>query len=207
MITSFLQLLERRYKDQLDQDANEFIGFAVNGAKRLDNMIKDLLEYSRVANKEMMFNDVYLGEVLDQIRLNLKVLINENKAIISYDQMPLVKGDEYQMILLFQNIVGNAIKYRREEAPRIHISALEDGDQYLFSVKDNGQGIDSEHLEGIFNIFKRLHTQEKYEGTGIGLSIAQRIVHQHGGEIWVESEPGEGSTFYFTIPMNLNYGN
>jgi PAS domain S-box-containing protein len=203
MITSFLQLLERRYKDQLDHDANEFIGFAVDGAKRLDYMIKDLLEYSRVANKEMMFSDVYLGEVLEQIKLNLKVLINENKAIISYDQMPLVKGDEYQMILLFQNIIGNAIKYRREEAPRIHISVLEDGDKYLFSVK----GIDSEHLEGIFNIFNRLHTHEKYEGTGIGLSIAQRIVHQHGGEIWAESEPGESSTFYFTIPMDLDYGN
>jgi PAS domain S-box-containing protein len=201
MITSFLQLLERRYKDQLDQDANDFIGFAVDGAKRLDKMIMDLLEYSRVANKEMMFNNIDLKEVLDQIILNLQILINENKATISYDKMPVVKGDAYQLILLFQNLIGNAIKYRKEEDPIINITAKKEGSKYLFSVKDNGLGIYTDHLETIFNIFKRLHTYEEYEGSGIGLSIAQRIVHQHGGEIWAESEPGKGSTFRFTIPI------
>lgn len=202
MITSFLQLLEKRYKDQLDQDANEFISFAVDGAKRLDNMILDLLEYSRIANKELMFDYVDLEEVLDTVNINLKVLINENNATIIHNGLPIIVGDAYQMILLFQNLIGNAIKYRRENSPQIHISKEIDGDQYLFSVKDNGIGIDSEHLGGIFNIFKRLHTNEEYEGTGMGLSIVQRIVHQHGGEIWVESEPGKGSNFNFTIPIH-----
>lgn len=202
MITSFLQLLERRYQDQLDQDAHEFIDFAVEGAKRMDSMIKDLLEYSRIANKEIMFDEVDLKDVLDQVNLNLKILIKENKAIITNDPLPVIKSDKYQMILLLQNLINNSIKYRREEAPpRIHISARKEDDHYLFSVKDNGLGIDPKQLEGIFNIFKRLHTHDKYEGTGMGLSIAQRIVNQHGGEIWAESGPGRGSIFYFTLPI------
>lgn len=200
MITSFLQLLEQRYKDQLDQDANEFIGFAVDGAKRLDKMIMDLLEYSRVANKKIMFEDINLNNVLYHVKSNLKVLIDENDATINFDSLPCVKGDSYQMILLFQNLISNAIKYRQDEDPIIHVSADKKVNQYVFSVKDNGIGIDSNYLSGIFNIFKRLHTHEEYEGTGIGLAIAQRIVHQHGGEIWAESEKGNGSTFYFTIP-------
>jgi PAS domain S-box-containing protein len=201
MITSFLQLLEQRYKDHLDQDAIEFIGFAVNGARRLDKMIMDLLEYSSVANKEMMFEEVDLEEVLYHVNTNLKVLIDENKATITFDSLPTVKGDAYQMILLFQNLISNSIKYRREEAPKINIIADKEADRYVFSVKDNGMGIDSNYLEGIFNIFKRLHTHEEYEGTGIGLAIAQRIVHQHDGKIWAESELGEGTTFYFTLPV------
>ncbi|MDD1763275.1 MAG: PAS domain S-box protein, partial [Methanobacteriaceae archaeon] len=200
MITSFLQLLEKRYKDQLDQDANEFIGYAVDGAKRMDKMIMDLLEYSRVANKEIMFEELDLKKILYQVKTNLKVLIDENDATINFDPLPSVKGDSYQMILLFQNLISNAIKYRHEEAPIIHISAEKKANQYVFSVKDNGMGIDSNYLEGIFHIFKRLHTNEEYEGTGMGLAIAQRIVHQHGGEIWAESEKANGSTFYFTIP-------
>lgn len=201
MITSFLQLLEQRYKDHLDQDAIEFIGFAVNGARRLDKMIMDLLEYSSVANKEMMFEDVDLEEVLYHVNTNLKVLIDENKATITFDSLPTVKGDAYQMILLFQNLISNSIKYRREDAPKINIIADKEADRYVFSVKDNGMGIDSNYLEGIFNIFKRLHTHEEYEGTGIGLAIAQRIVHQHDGKIWAESELGEGTTFYFILPV------
>ena len=204
MITSFLQLIEQRYKDQLDKDANEFIGFAVDGAKRLDKMIMDLLEYSRVANKEIMFEDVDLKKVLYHVKTNLKVLIDENDATINFDSLPCVKGDSYQFILLFQNLISNAIKYRQEEAPIIHVSVDKKDNQYVFSVKDNGMGIDSKYLEGIFNIFKRLHTHEEYEGTGIGLAIAQRIVHQHGGEIWAESEKGNGSTFHFTIPITAN---
>jgi two-component system, chemotaxis family, sensor kinase Cph1 len=200
MITSFLQLLERRYKDQLDQDANEFIAYAVDGAKRLDSMIKDLLEYSRVANKKIQFTDVDLEQVLQQITSNLNILINENKTSLSYDQLPIIRGDKNQMILLFQNLISNAIKYRLDEAPQIHISSKKDEDNFIFAVKDNGMGIDPQHLERIFTIFQRLHNHDEYEGSGIGLSIAQRIVHQHGGEIWAESEPGKGSTFYFTIP-------
>jgi two-component system, chemotaxis family, sensor kinase Cph1 len=202
MISSFLQLLERRYKDELDEDAKEFIGFAVDGAKRLDKMITDLLEYSRIANKEMQFTDVNIQHVVEQVTNNFNVLIQENSATITYDQLPIIRSDENQMIILFQNLISNAIKYRREDTPQIHIYAEKDGNQYVFNVKDNGIGIDPKHLERIFTIFKRLHSHDEYEGSGIGLSIAQRIVHQHGGEIWAESEPGKGSTFYFTIPEN-----
>jgi PAS domain S-box-containing protein len=201
MISSFLQLLERRYKDQLDEDANEFIGFAVDGAKRLDTMIMDLLEYSRVANKEIQFTDVDLVEVMDQIKSNLNILIKENSTQIIYDSLPIIRGDENQMVILLQNIIINAIKYRREETPKIRVSAEKNGDEFVFSVKDNGIGIDPQHLERIFTIFQRLHNHEEYEGSGIGLAIAHRIVHQHGGEIWAESQPGKGSTFYYTMPI------
>ena len=202
MITTFLQLLERRYKSQLDDDAREFIDFAVDGAKRLDKMIIDLLEYSRIANKEMMFSEVDFEEVMDQVNLNLNVVIYENNAEITHDYLPKnVMADENQMIILFQNLIGNAIKYRSNEKPKIHISAQKERNFFIFKVKDNGIGMDSKYLERIFTIFQRLHTHNEYEGSGIGLSIAQRIVHQHGGEIWVESEPGKGSTFFFTIKI------
>jgi two-component system, chemotaxis family, sensor kinase Cph1 len=199
MITSFLQLLERRYADQLDEDANEFIGFAVDGAKRLDMMIMDLLEYSRVANQEIQFIDVNMEKVIEQVIETLSVLIVDNEAQINYDSLPIIRGDENQMIILMQNLIENAIKYRREETPRINISAEKKGDQFVFSVEDNGIGIDPKHLERIFTIFNRLHTHAEYAGSGIGLSIAQRIVHQHGGEIWAESKPEKGSSFYFTL--------
>ena|GEM_PF-739354 len=200
MITSFLQLLELRYKDQLDGDANEFIGFAVDGAKRLDTMIIDLLEYSRLANKEMSYTDVNIENVIEKVIGNLSFLIEENSAQITYDSVPIVRADEDQMVRLIQNLIENAIKYRREETPQIYISAEKQNGNFVFSVKDNGIGIDPQYLDRIFTIFKRLHTHEEYEGTGIGLTIAQRIVHQHGGEIWAESESDKGSTFHFTIP-------
>jgi PAS domain S-box-containing protein len=200
MITNFLQLLERRYKDKLDDDAREFINFAVDGAKRLDSMIIDLLEYSRIANKDVMFREVDLDKVLDKIKLNLNIAINENHAQITHDSLPTtLRADENQMVLLFQNLIGNAIKYRSETEPQIHVSCKKQRNFFQFSVRDNGIGIEPKHLERIFTIFQRLHTHQEYEGSGIGLSIAQRIVHQHGGEIWAESELGDGSTFYFTL--------
>ncbi len=202
MITSFLQLLEKRYKDQLDQDASEFIGFAVNGAKRLDAMTKDLLKYSQITNEKREIIPVNFEHVLEHALTNLKVQIEENNAIITHDPLPTIKGDEQLKIQLFQNIIGNAIKYRSQETPKIHISATKERNQYLFSIKDNGIGMSFKHLERIFTIFKRLHTHEEYEGTGIGLAIAQKIVHQQGGQIWAESELGKGTTFYFTIPIN-----
>ena len=201
MITSFLQLLEKRYKDQLDQDANEFIEYAVDGAKRLDDKIKDLLKYSQVSGREREYVTVNCERVLEETLINLKISIDENNAVITHDPLPSVKGDEKLLVQLFQNLIANAIKYRSQETPQIHISAKHKKNQYLFSVKDNGIGIDSEHLRRIFTIFQRLHTNDEYEGTGIGLAIAQKIVHQHGGEIWVESELGKGSIFYFTIPI------
>ena len=200
MITSFLQLLERRYNDKLDQDANEFIGFAVDGAKRLNDMINDLLEYSRVTNKEQVFRPVKLEKVLEEALINLIVPTEEHNAIIDYDPLPTVNGDEKLLVQLFQNLIGNAIKYHGQKPPKIHISSTKENNQYIISIKDNGIGIDSQHLDRIFIIFQRLHRNDEYEGTGIGLAIAQKIVHQHGGQIWAKSEPGKGTTLYFTIP-------
>jgi signal transduction histidine kinase len=202
MISSFLQLLERRYADELDEDANEFIGFAVTGAQRMDAMINDLLEYSKVANKKREFNNVNINKVLEISILNLNSAIDDNKAEITYNQLPTITGDEHLMILLFQNLISNSIKYTEENIiPKIDISAIKESNQYLFKVKDNGIGMSPKHLDRIFTIFQRLHTKEEYEGTGIGLAIVQKIIHQHGGEIWVESELGKGTTFYFTIPF------
>ena len=199
MITSFLQLLEKRYKDQLDQDANEFIDYAVDGAKRLNDMINDLLKYSKVTSTEPICLPVNLEKVLEDALINLIIPTEENNAVITYDSLPKVHGDEKLLILLLQNLIGNGIKYNDKKTPKIHISSIKKDNQYIISVKDNGIGIKPEHLERIFTIFQRLHGKEEYDGTGIGLSIAQKIVHQHHGEIWVESEPGKGSTFYFTI--------
>ena len=202
MITSFLQLLERRYQDQLDADANEFIGYAVGGAKRLDTMIQDILVYSKISNKKRDFSHVNINNVLEQTYLNLKTSIDENNAEITYNKLPSLTIDEQLMVQLFQNLISNAIKYRGEEYPKIQISAKKEDQQWLFSVKDNGIGISEKHLDKIFTIFQRLHTHEEYEGTGIGLAIAQKIIHQHGGQIWAESLPGNGSTFYFTMPTD-----
>jgi two-component system, chemotaxis family, sensor kinase Cph1 len=204
MITSFLQLLEKRYKDQLDQDANEFIEFAVEGSKRMDKMINDLLEYSRIGNQEIEFEYLQSEKLLETVLMNLKSAIEDTNAIIAHDPLPLIFANEQMMIQLFQNIISNSIKYHGEQNPEIHISVDNVNDEYIFAVKDNGIGIDQIHLERIFTIFKRLHTREEYEGTGIGLAIVQKIVQKHRGKIWVESELGKGTTFYFSIP-NLNY--
>ena len=201
MITSFLQLLERRYKDQLDKDANEFIEYAVDGAKRLDEMIKDILEYSRVTREKLEFKQVNVEKVLEETLTTLKVLIDENEAIITNDSLPTIYADEKLMIQLLQNIIGNGIKYHSQETPKIHVSTKIEGDHYIFSVKDNGIGISPKHLKKIFTIFKRLHTQNEYEGTGIGLAITEKIVQQFNGKIWAESELGKGTTFFFTIPI------
>ena len=201
MITSFLQLLERRYKDNLDQDANDFIGYAVNGAKRLDAMTNDLLKYSKITSEKREIKPVNFEDVLEEVLINLKVPIEETNAVITHDPLPTINGDEHLKVQLFQNLISNSIKYRSQETPKIHISATNENTQYIFSIKDNGIGMSPEHLERIFTIFQRLHTNEEYEGTGIGLAIAQKIVHQQGGQIWVESELGKGTTFYFTVPI------
>jgi len=200
MITSFLQLLERKYSDQLDQDATDYIDFAVDGAKRLNEMINDLLEYSRVNKEQEEFRPLNFENVIKQVLLNLKVTIEENNAIITYDPLPIINGNEELLIRLSQNLISNSIKYHGEENPKIHISVIDEQNQYLFSFKDNGIGIDQKNLEHIFTIFQRLHSRNEYDGTGIGLSIAKKIVHVHKGEIWAESELGKGSTFKFTIP-------
>ena len=201
MISSFLQLLERRYKDQLDQNANEFIGFAVEGAKRMDMMINDLLDYSRIGNQEREFEYLQSEKILETVLINLKSTIKDNNASITHDPLPLIFANEQMMIQLFQNLLSNSIKYHGEKSPKIHISADNVDNEYIFNINDNGIGMDQKHLGQIFTIFKRLHTREEFEGTGIGLAIAQKIVQKHRGKIWAESEPGKGTTFYFTIPI------
>jgi two-component system, chemotaxis family, sensor kinase Cph1 len=204
MITSFLQLLQKRYSADLDEDANDFIDFAVNGSKRLDAMINDLLEYSRIGSQERKFEYLQSEKILETVLINLKQLIERTNASITHDPLPLIFANEQMMIQLFQNLIGNAIKYHGKENPEIHISAESGEDEYIFSIKDNGIGIDPKHLEKIFTIFQRLHSRDEYDGTGIGLAISKRILQKHNGEIWAESELGKGSTFYFTLP-NRNY--
>jgi PAS domain S-box-containing protein len=201
MVESFTQLLAKRYKDKLDADANEFIGYAVDGANRMQKMINDLLSYSRVGTRGKPFEAVGCTAILNQALTNLRMAIEETGAMITQDPLPTVMGDESQLVQLFQNLIDNAIKFRREEEPpRIHISAEDRGNDWFFSIKDNGIGIDPQYNERIFIIFQRLHRREEHPGTGIGLTICKKIVERHGGRVWVDSQPGNGSTFYFTIP-------
>jgi PAS domain S-box-containing protein len=201
MVSSFTQLLERRYHGRLDEDADDYIAFIVEGAKRMKALIDDLLAYSRLNTNIQEFEPVLMEVLLDDVLLNLKASIKENNAQVTFNSLPTISGDRIQINQLMQNLIGNAIKFHGKEDPKIHISAREFGDEWLFSVRDNGIGIDPNHQEQIFSIFKRLHTRNQYEGTGIGLSICKRIVERHGGHIWVESENGKGSIFYFTLPL------
>ncbi len=205
-IASFTQLLERRYKNQLDGDADEFINFIVEASVRMKQQIEDLLEFSRVMTRGSEFIKVNVNELLKEEISSLKTLIDENNAEISCNSMPEIYADSIQVGRLFQNLIINSIKFRKpNESPKIHISARKDEKthEYIFSISDNGIGIEPQYLERIFTIFQRLHTREEYGGTGIGLAVAKKIVERHGGRIWVESEFGKGSTFYFTLPKPL----
>jgi signal transduction histidine kinase len=200
MIASFLQLLSRRYSGKLDKDADEFIKYAVDGATRLQTMINDLLLFSRVGTRGKEFTDVDMKVVIEDVLANLAVAIDNGKANISVGDMPTIKADQSQMIQLTQNLVENAIKFRGKDTPRIEISANRGKGEWIFSVRDNGIGIESKYFERIFIVFQRLHAGDVYKGTGIGLSLAKKVVERHGGRIWLESEVGKGSIFYFTIP-------
>jgi len=202
MVDSYLSLIKRRYEGKLDDEADEFIEFAADGARRMKAMINDLLIYSRVETRGNSFKPTDINAIIENTKKNLKVAIEEKNGIIKSEHLPTVMADESQMIQLFQNLINNAIKYHGKEQPNVTISAKNLSNEWLFSVKDNGIGIDPKHSERIFQIFQRLHTREEYPGTGIGLAVSKKIVERHGGRIWVESEPGMGSTFYFTIPNN-----
>jgi PAS domain S-box-containing protein len=200
MVASYTQLLSRRYKGKLDSDADEFIGFAVDGANRMQRLIQDLLAYSRVGTKGADLRDTSSEEALDQALMNLRGAIEDSGAVVTYDPLPPVLADEGQLVQLFQNLVGNAIKYQSPGVPRIHVSSAKDGaTKWLFSVRDNGLGIESKYFEKIFGMFQRLHKREEFSGTGIGLAICKKIVERHGGHISVESGLGQGSTFRFGL--------
>jgi signal transduction histidine kinase len=200
MVASYTQLLARRYRGKLDSDADEFIGFAVDGATRMQTLIRDLLSYSRVMTQGGSFRPVDARLAFDTARKNLQQSIEESGASVSVGTLPTVHADATQLTQLFQNLIGNALKYRHERAPEVHVDAKPANKAWLFSVQDNGIGIEPQYFERIFQMFQRLHTREEYSGTGIGLAICRRIVERHGGKIWVESQPGRGSTFLFAIP-------
>ena len=199
-IYSYMQLLERRYKSKLDGEAKEFIDFALIGVKRLQNMISGLLEYSRVETQGDLFEMVSCESVIEHVARDLKKAIEDSKAEITHGPLPKVFADRVQLTRLIQNLVANSIKYHGSEPLRIDVSAAKQDREYVFAVSDNGIGIAPEYTEQIFVIFQRLHGRD-VPGIGLGLSVAKKIVERHGGRIWVESEPGKGATFYFTIPI------
>jgi len=205
MISNFAQLLEKRYKDKLDEDANDFIKFITEGVVRMQDLINSLLAYSRIGKNYKEFEKVDLNDVLKDTIDNLKQIINETNAEIIHDSLPSLFADKYQLIQVFQNLISNAIKFRGIDPPLVHISSRLDSKHWVFSIRDNGIGIKSKDFERIFVIFQRLHAKDEYDGTGIGLSICKKIVEQYGGKIWVDSEVGKGSTFYFSIPKKNRY--
>ena len=200
-IANYAQLLEERDKDNLDAKAHQFIHKIVKGSSRMQKLIDDLLEYSRVSSRGQKFEVCDCNRILEEVMANLQGVIHKNKASLSYSLMPVVMGDNSQLVQLFQNLISNAIKYHGDEPPVIEITSLNQNEYWLFAVRDNGIGIDPKYFSRIFQIFQRLHTQEAYSGTGIGLAICQKILARHGGKIWVESELGQGATFYFTLPQ------
>jgi light-regulated signal transduction histidine kinase (bacteriophytochrome) len=199
MVSSYLQLLAQRYRGKLDADADEHIAFAVDGAQRLQALIQDLLAYTRVGGKVQEFTAVDCEALLQHTLGDLQITIEENGATVTHDSLPTVHGDAVQLGIVFQNLISNALKFRSQAPPRIDISARQDGSQWVFAVRDNGIGLDPRNAARIFQVFQRLHTHREYPGTGMGLAICKKIVERHGGRIWVESTPGKGSTFIFTI--------
>jgi PAS domain S-box-containing protein len=205
-IESFTELLAERYKDQLDERADKYIAYIVDGASRMQTLIKDLLTYARLATGGKPFELTSFDEALDQALDDLELAVSECDATILRDPLPTLRADATQIVQVFQNLIGNAIKFRGEAPPHIRISAEQRGDEWVFSVSDNGIGFEPQYLDRIFVIFQRLHAREEYAGTGIGLAVCRRIVERHGGQIWAESVPGKGSTFRFTIPMRAQEG-
>ena len=204
IVASYTQLIARRYKDKLDDDANEFIDFIVDGATRMQRLINDLLSYSRVGTRGQEFEATDLNKIFDSALKNLDLRIQDSEATVTHDSMPTLMADGRQLLQVFQNLIGNALKFQGDVPPKVHVGVAlrEDEGEYLFSIHDNGIGIDPQYAERIFLVFQRLHGKSEYPGTGIGLAICKKIVERHGGRIWVESEPGAGSTFYFTLPLH-----
>lgn len=200
MVASYTQLLAKRYKGKLDTDADEFIAYAVDGANRMQRLIQDLLAYSRVNTQGQVFEPTPVEALVGYALDNLRSAVEESRAVVTHDPLPTVMADERQLLQLFQNLLSNALKFHGDQPPRVHVSAERRGSEWLFSVRDNGIGIDPQYAERIFVVFQRLHNIAEYPGTGIGLAICKKIVERHGGRIWMESQLGQGATFYFTLP-------
>jgi PAS domain S-box-containing protein len=206
MVAQFTQLLEERYSATLGETGREFVGYAVRGAIRMQKLIEDLLAFSRVGTHGRSFEPVNCNESLNRAMANLRAAMRDAAAKVSHEHLPTVAADASQMVQLFQNLVGNAIKFKGEKPPRVQVSAARKGNEWVFSVRDNGIGFEPQHAERIFVIFQRLHGVEEYPGTGIGLALCKKIVERHGGRIWTESQPGKGATFFFSIPDAANVG-
>jgi signal transduction histidine kinase len=200
MVSNFTQLLADRYDSKLDSDGREFIAFAVEGANRMQTLVQDLLALSRVGTRDRKPEVVRLDEVVDRAVANLEFAIQDTQALVSHDDLPEIMADSLQMMQLFQNLIGNGIKFKGAEPPRVHISAVRNGAGWTFSVRDNGIGFEPQYADRIFAVFQRLHSRDEYQGNGIGLAICRKIVERHKGRIWAESIPGSGATFYFTMP-------
>ena len=200
MVSNFTQLLAERYGPKLDNDAREFIAFAVEGATRMQTLVQDLLALSRVGSRGRNLEVVRLGEAVDRAVANLELVIEENGALVSHDELPEVMADSLQMMQLFQNLIGNGIKFKGAEPPLVYISAARNATEWTLSVRDNGIGFEPQYAERIFAVFQRLHSRDEFQGNGIGLAICRKIVERHQGRIWAESQPGSGATFYFTVP-------
>jgi light-regulated signal transduction histidine kinase (bacteriophytochrome) len=204
MVATYTQLLAERYQDKLDADADKYIHYAVDGALRMQVLVRDLLAFSRVGRQGTELAETDCNKVMETVLQNLESAIQDSGARVRYKPLPTVTADGSQLLQVLQNLIANAMKFHGEDAPVIQISCEKKGRDWVFSVADNGIGIAPEHAETIFVIFKRLHTRTEYPGSGIGLSICKKIVEHHGGRIWVESAPGHGCTFYFTIPVQVN---
>jgi light-regulated signal transduction histidine kinase (bacteriophytochrome) len=200
MVTSFTTLLAEHLEGRLDEEAQQYIDFAVDGAARMRRLIQDLLTYSRVGSRGVALTEVDVTAVLADAQRNLHVAIEESGATITHDRLPVIRGDETQIGQIFQNLLGNALKFRSSAAPAVHVVADDAGDSWHFAIRDNGIGIEPRHVSRLFVMFQRLHTRAEYPGTGIGLALCRRLVERHGGRIWVESAFGEGATFHFTLP-------
>lgn len=199
-ISSYLELIKKRYKDKLDENANEYIEFAVDGAKRMSRLLSALLSYSKVGKKNIKFLEIDLNQSVEIVLNDLQHVIYESSTKVTYDKLPIVKGDNIQIIQVLQNLISNAVKYNRNIEPKIHISAIKENGHWIICVADNGIGISEKDFERIFSIFQRLHTESEYPGLGVGLSICKKIIEIHKGKIWLESEENIGTRFYFTLP-------
>jgi light-regulated signal transduction histidine kinase (bacteriophytochrome) len=204
MVASYTQLLANRYRGKLDSDADDFIAYAVAGCNRMQRLINDLLAYSRAGANGKKPRKISSEQALREALTNLETSIAESGAIVTHGALPVVTMDDTQLTQVFQNLIGNAVKYRSAAAPRVHVSAnTDDSAECVFSVRDNGLGIDSQYFEKIFILFQRLHGRDEFEGTGIGLAVCKKMLERLGGRIWLDSEPDKGSTFHFAVPEGI----
>jgi PAS domain S-box-containing protein len=200
MVASYCQLIQRHHAEQMDDEGREFLTYALEGAHRMQQLIDSLLDYSRIGSRAQTVEMINVNDVLRDVLANLELMLEESGGRVTYDKLPTLPADRAQLMQLFQNLISNALKFHSERPPRVVVQAARQGEVWHFAVIDNGIGIDARHLEGVFEIFRRLHSREDYPGTGIGLTLCKRIVERHGGKIWVKSQPGKGSAFHFTLP-------